>query len=123
MNFFFPVGEEEFKNNIDKLEKIDDILIYALYLLFPARRLGYRNMLITSETDINTLNDINFLIRDGNKTKIVFNDYKTYKTYQKQIFEVPESLNKIINKYMSIKRLKVDDYLISLERDKKIDYF
>ena len=67
-----PVGEEEFKKNIDKLEKIDDILIYALYLLFPARRLDYRNMLITSETDINKLNDINFLIRDGNKKKFVF---------------------------------------------------
>ena len=41
-----PIGEEEYKNNIDKLEKIDDILIYALYLLFPARRLDYRNMQI-----------------------------------------------------------------------------
>ena len=114
-----PVGEEEFQKNIDKLEKIDDILIYALYLLFPARRLDYRNMLITSETDINKLNDINFLIRDGNKKKFVFNDYKTYKTYKKQVFDVPESLSKIINKYMTIKGLKDGDFLISLERNKR----
>lgn len=114
-----PVGEEEFKNNIDKLETIDDILIYGLYLLFPARRADYRNMLITSETDIKKLNDINFLIRDGNKTKFVFNDYKTFKKYKKQVFDVPESLNKIIKKYISIKGLKDGDYLISLERSKK----
>jgi hypothetical protein len=114
-----PVGEEEFKNNIDKLETIDDILIYALYLLFPARRADYRNMLITSETDIKKLNGINFLIRDGNKKKFVFNDYKTFKKYKKQVFDVPESLNKVINKYLSIKGLKDGDYLISLERSKK----
>ena len=116
-----PVGEEEFKNNIDKLETIDDILIYALYLLFPARRADYRNMLITSETDIKKLNDINFLIRDGNKKKFVFNDYKTFKKYKKQVFDVPESLNKVINKYLSIKGLKYGDYFnrISLERSKK----
>jgi hypothetical protein len=53
------------------------------------------------------------LIRDGNKKKFVFNDYKTYKTYKKQVFDVSESLSKII------KGLKDSDFFISLERNKK----
>ena len=44
-------------SNIAKLKKIDDVLIYALYTLQPARRLDYRYVKITTETDINKLND------------------------------------------------------------------
>jgi len=40
-------------SNIAKLKKIDDVLIYALYTLQPARRLDYRYVKITNETDIN----------------------------------------------------------------------
>ena len=54
-----PVGEKEYNKNVDKLDKIEDRLIYGLYLLFPARRLDYRNMKITNEKDITKLNDIN----------------------------------------------------------------
>ena len=44
-------------SNIAKLKKIDDVLIYSLYTLQPARRLDYRFVKITNETDINKLND------------------------------------------------------------------
>lgn len=114
------IGIDEYKKNVIKLNNNqDDILIYALYLLFPARRLDYRAMKITNEKDINKLNDINYLLIDGNKQKFIFNDYKTYSTYKKQVFEVPPELNAIISKYIYIKQLKQDDYLISLERNKK----
>jgi hypothetical protein len=49
----------------------------------------------------------------------VFNQYKTDKTYGKQIFEIPTSLDVIINKYIHLKGLKSGDYLFSLERNKK----
>ncbi len=75
------VGEEEFFKNIHKLNKTDDILIYALYLLFPARRLDYRYMLLTTEEDPQKLNKTNYLII-GDNMRFVFNDYKTYKTYK-----------------------------------------
>jgi len=114
------IGIDEYKKNVIKLNNNqDDILIYALYMLFPARRLDYRNMKITTEKDLSKLNDINYLLIDGNKQKFVFNDYKTYSTYKKQGFEVPPELNAILSKYIYIKQLKPDDYLISLERNKK----
>jgi len=114
------IGIDEYKKNVIKLNNNqDDILIYALYMLFPARRLDYRAMKITTEKDINKLNDINYLLIDGNKQTFIFNEYKTYSTYKKQVFEVRKDLNAIISKYIYIKQLKPDDYLISLERNKR----
>ena len=37
--------------NIEKLESVDDKLLYGLYTLTPSRRLDYRTMIITNETD------------------------------------------------------------------------
>ncbi len=42
---------EEIYKNLDKLKGVEDRMICALYTLFPARRLNYKNMLI----DINNL--------------------------------------------------------------------
>lgn len=120
------VGDQEYIKNVNKLDNIEDILIYALYMLIPARRLDYRNMLITNEKDVSELNDINYLLMpkasvstDGNKQTFIFNDYKTYTTYKKQVFEVPEALNAVISKYIYIKKLKAGDYLFSLLRDRR----
>jgi len=113
------IGLDEFIKNVEKLDKIDDILIYALYLLFPARRLDYRNMRITNETDETRLNEINYLIIDKTNITFVFNDYKTKNTYNKQIFKVPDELRDIINRYINIKGLKNGDFLIHLDKDKK----
>ena len=63
-------------SNITKLKKIDDVLIYALYTLQPARRLDYRYVKITTETDKNKLNDpsTNYLIISSDPNKFVFNN-------------------------------------------------
>ena len=113
------VGETEYNKNVNKLNNIDDILIYGLYILFPSRRLDYRNMKITTEQDINKINEINYLIMSNAPYRFVFNDYKTYKTYNKQVFEVPKILSDVINKYINMKGLKNGDYLFSLDRNKK----
>lgn len=108
--------------NISKLPRIDDILIYALYTLQPARRLDYRNVKITTETDINKLNDLstNYLIINRLPYKFVFNDYKTYKTYGQQVIPIEDKfLSNIIEYYINDKRLKSGDYLFSLLRDKR----
>ena len=67
-------------SNITKLKRIDDILLYALYTLFPARRCDWRNVKLTVETDTEKLKDdsTNFLIL-STPFKVVFNDDKTYK--------------------------------------------
>jgi len=113
-----PVGEEEFFKNVNKLDKIDDILIYALYILFPARRLDYRNMRLTTEEDPEKLNEMNYLIIP--KIIFVFNDYKTSKTYKKQIFNISINLKNIINKYINIKDLKDGDLLFKTDDNKII---
>ena len=113
------VGEDEFFNNHNKLDKIEDILIYALYLLFPSRRLDYRNMILTKEEDTDELNEINYLIIADNM-KFVFNDYKTSKTYKKQIFNVPINLKNVIKKYISIKGLNDGDLLFATDKKKII---
>ena len=109
-------------SNIEKLDDVEEQLIFGLYTLQPSRRLEYRNMKITTETDISKLNDINYIIISSSPYKFVFNDYKTYKKYNKQIIDVDNDLMKIIDKYISIKGLKQGDYLFSLKRNKKEIY-
>jgi len=75
-NKIIDVGEEAFNKNVGKLNKIEDILIYGLYILFPARRLDYKNMMITSENDTSKLDGINYLTLSSPKM-FVFNRYKT----------------------------------------------
>ena len=58
--------------NMKKLTNINDISIYALFTLFPARRLEWRNIRITNETDTDKLDDLNtnFLIISTNPDSI-----------------------------------------------------
>jgi hypothetical protein len=112
------IKPDDIYKNLEKLKNIEDRMIYALYTLFPARRLDYKNMKLTTETNVDTLNDINYLIV-SNPKQFVFNDYKTDKTYGKQVFEVPEDLDKVFNQYITAKKLRNGDFLFSLLRDKK----
>lgn len=106
-------------SNIDKLDNIDDRLLFALYTLMPSRREEWRSVKLTTETNINKLNDINYLIISKSPKEVVFNDYKTSRKYGKQIFNIPDELDNIINKYINIKGLKPNDYLFGLDRDKR----
>jgi len=110
--------KEDVKANINKLDTIEDKLLYALYTLTPARRLDYRTMILTDENDETKLNKNNYLILKSPK-RFLFNDYKTYKTYGKQVFFIPNDLEDIINKYLNIKELKAGDIFIPLDRNKK----
>ena len=58
--------------NMKKLTNINDISIYALFTLFPARRLEWRNIRTTNETDTDKLDDLNtnFLIISTNPDSI-----------------------------------------------------
>jgi hypothetical protein len=112
------IKPDDVYKNLEKLTNIEDRIIYALYTLFPSRRFDYKNMKLTTETSVDKLNDINYLIL-SNPKQFVFNDYKTYNTYEKQVFKVPEDLNMIINQHITAKKLKNGDFLFSLRRDKK----
>jgi hypothetical protein len=115
------LNKTEVLSNIEKLESIDDKLLYGLYTLTPSRRLDYRTMIITNETDISKLNELNYLVlnKEGMKNKkFVFNDYKTSKTYGKQVFTIPTELDNIIDTYLKTKGLSSGDKFIPLNRNK-----
>jgi hypothetical protein len=108
--------------NLNLLSNIKDRLIYAIYTLQPARRLDWRHTVITRETDEKKLEDakLNFLSISPKGRKAIFNNYKTDIKYGQQVFPIldPE-LNKIIDTYIAIKKLKEGNYLFSLESNKK----
>lgn len=116
------LNEDVVMRNIPKLKKIDDVLIYLLYTLQPARRLDYRNVKITTETNIEKLKDpsTNYLIVGEKPYIFIFNDYKTDTTYGQQKIAVENHfLNLAIDEYINDKKLREGDYLFSLIRDKR----
>ena len=106
-------------DNIEKLPNIKDKLIYALNVLIPPRRLEYRFVVITDETNPEMLQDTNnYLIIRGN-WRFVFNEYKTAKSTAQQVISIPDDLKDILLKYIKSKKLNVGDYLFHLDRDKR----
>jgi hypothetical protein len=100
--------------NIKKLPKLEDRVIYAANTLIPPRRLEYRFVVITDEIDEDMLKDSNdYLIIRGMWR---FNEYKTAGTMAQQDIPIPEE-NLLF--YIESKKLNLGDYLFSLERDKR----
>ena len=78
--------------------------------------------LCSSETDKKELedNNLNFLSITPKEKKVIFNNYKTDIKYGQQVFKLTDpELNRIIDTYIKIKKLKEGDYLFSLETDKR----
>lgn len=108
--------------NLNLLTDIKDKLIFAVYTLQPARRLDWRYVVLTTETDKKELedNNLNFLSITPKEKKVIFNNYKTDIKYGQQVFKLTDpELNRIIDTYIKIKKLKEGDYLFSLETDKR----
>jgi hypothetical protein len=133
--------------NIRKLDNINEKLIYALYSLFPARRLEWRltkliiddtperldplyNYLITrsppnEQTNNQTATEDHFnnrVARVGGSPlyEIIFNNYKTASTYGRQIFNIDNiELTNILNEYINKSKLSNGDFLFSLKTNKK----
>lgn len=107
---------------LDLLPNIKDKLIFAVYTLQPARRLEWRFVVLTTETDEKKLEDpdLNFLSISPKGKKVIFNNYKTDIKYGQQSFKITDpELNKIIDSYIKIKKLREGNYLFSLETDKQ----
>ena len=108
--------------NLNSISNIKDKLIYAVYTLQPARRLDWRDVIITTETDEKELDDEkhNYLSITPKSKKLIFNNYKTDITYGQQVFKISDpDLNKLIDSYITIKKLREGHYLFPLETDYK----
>ena len=107
--------------HLNSFTDIKDKLIFAVYTLQPARRLDWRDVVITAETDEKKLedDDLNFLSISSKGKKVIFNNYKTDIKYGQQVFKLIDTeLNKIIDTYIKLKKLKAGNYLFSLETNK-----
>ena len=104
--------EETILNNMKKLHRLEDKMIYGLYTLLPPRRLEYSNVIIATKSQ--KLNDKNnYLIKDKKKPiKFVFNDYKTSKTFKTQTIDIPESLSEVISNYILFTKKKTGEFLL-----------
>ena len=106
-------------DNLEKLKNVTDKLIYAVNVLIPPRRLEYRFVVLTDETDAKMLQDTNnYLIMRG-KWRFIFNEYKTAKFFGQQDIPIPDDLKQILLAYIKTKKLNLGDLLFSLQRDKR----
>ena len=116
-----PLDKPTVLKGLDKLNNMRDKLIFGLYTLQPCRRLEYRYMKITKETNIDKLDDKNdnYLVITQ-PYKFVFNNYKTNDKYgQQEIPVMDDDLSNLINKYINHEKLKSGDYLIGQTTNKK----
>ena len=115
------LDKETILSKLNLLTNIQDKLIYGLYCLFPSRREDdYRLMRITYSNNPDNLdNEYNYLQIEKNKINFIFNQFKTFKKFGQQIFQVPNGLNDIILNYIREKNLKELDYLFYSNKNPK----
>ena len=84
----YPI-EDVILKKLDLLPNIKDKLVFAVYTLQPARRLEWRFVVLTTETDEKKLEDpdLNFLSISPKGKKVIFNNYKTDIKYGQQSFK------------------------------------
>jgi len=110
---FNPVSINEIINTPVNFKDSKSKLIYGLYMLLDApRRLEIRSLKLTNNQNINELNDYNYLIITDDVYTLVFNDYKTFKTFKKQTFAISKQLKDIIDVYCKDFNITVGDYLL-----------
>lgn len=98
----------------DDLDFMLRFVIMSLFVLLPPRRnADYMKMVITNDEDYDTMDDDKNYINTETQ-EFIFNNYKTSKTYGRQIIKIPDELFKIILKYFmsrtrkTIKLIKED---------------
>jgi integrase len=108
---------DELIANMLELKNLRDRIIYGLYTLMPARRLETRLLKITREKNVKNLTslDDNYVIV-SKPMKVVYNNYKTYKEYGQQVFEVPKELAEVIETYINVYKLQDGHYIFYKER-------
>jgi hypothetical protein len=135
---------EELCNLNEENENIyEEYLILSLYILIPPRRIeDYLYMKITDnmlerdkdcilweDNDKNNKYDYdkvktikekddnsNYFIMKENESFLLFNKFKTKKYYFSQMLEVPVKLDKIIKKFIDIKKIGINDNIFNCSK-------
>ena len=106
--------------NMGKLSSLRDKVIYGFYTLMPPRRLEVRLLKLTKEKNLKKLQtDDNYVILSS-PMKVVYNNYKTYKEFGQQVYDIPDDLAKVIELYIKEGGLKPDNYLFHLQKEVRL---
>jgi hypothetical protein len=107
---------EEEKNNNPK-----NHLILSLYTYNPPRRLKDYVLLKFVDT-LADMTDIKFNYYYSITRKFIFNSYKTSKSYNQQIVDVPAVLSDIIDKYITIFKINSGELLLGYNNYLQMNY-
>lgn len=98
---------DKFKNNQDitkkEFTKLLELLVLSLFTLQePRRNQDYLYMYFVRKDNPKMNKNKNYIFKDGDKFKVIFNKYKTSKRYGSQSFIIEnDELNDIIESYIS----------------------
>jgi hypothetical protein len=85
---------------------LTNYVVVALFTLIPPTRLDYAPMSII-ENDKEDNGKKNYLVnKSRNKKYFIINEYKSSKSYGKQIIKIPSGLNSILNLYLKFHKDK-----------------
>lgn len=108
------------QKNLNKLDDEFDKVIYALYMMIPARRLEYANVYLNSKTKKIKDYEKNYLYYEKfshNTTFFVFNEYKTSRSMGQQVINIPSELKLVLNNYIKKYKLKNGDKLFNVSEN------
>ena len=100
---------EEIEGSIKSRKIYQAYILLSLYVKSAPRR-NQDYFLMRLDADNNMMKDFNYY--RPNKKQFVFNVYKTAKTYNQDIMDVNETLQKILVKYIKDFRLEDEEYLL-----------
>lgn len=101
--------------------RLKNHLVLSLYTYNPPRRILDYIMLKIAKTPQDA-KDTRYNYYIINKKMFVFNVFKTAKSIGQQVIEVPQNLSKIINNYISVKKLRVGDLLLGFRNYLQLNY-
>ena len=111
-----------YKKKIKKPDYMLKALVAITTLLPPRRTQDYQNLKLYN-TDDELPDDVNILLMEQQKPiKLIYNVYKTSKTYGKQEFDIPKSLQNILLKFFekTLKNIETGQFLFAGKNGKKL---
>jgi hypothetical protein len=96
-------------------------LILSLYSYIPPRRIK-DFILLKIATNEKSTKDTNYNYYDVANHRMIFNNYKTAKTYKTQLVTVPDELHDIIINYVKMEKIKNGDLLLDFHEYTQLSY-
>ena len=110
-------SSEEIEGNISKLTNINDKMIYVLSVYF-LRRLEIRTLILSLEDDDDNENLL-IVDKNNNPKEVIFNQYKTAKTFKKQQIDIPDDIKELIKEYLDKNKIKIGNYILGQQKDRR----